>query len=87
MDPQPAKPQQWSDSCPGDEPHHQISILGTLASGNAKEQANTEHFFRFFQEHTIKSESAVAQVLDMTSGGYALDETDLPENFDIDSLF
>ena len=85
MGPKPAKRKQRSDSCQGDEPHHQISILGSIASGYAKKQANMEHF-RFFQDQKITTASAVNQVLEMTSG-YTLDDTDLPENFDIDSIF
>ena len=85
MSPQRVKPQQRSASNQGDDTQRQFSLIGTFTSEYAKEQADMEHY-RFLQDHMISTASAVTQVLDMTFG-CTLGDTDLPENFDIDSIF
>lgn len=85
MDGHRSRPTKRSRSNQGDEFQHQISLLGNFTSGYAKEQADRIHSIGL-QDHRFTTEHAVTQVLDMTSE-YVTDDTDLPENFDIDSIF
>ena len=85
LGPHRAKPPKRADSSRGDELQHQISVIGAFTSGHANEPTDMERC-RFFQDQQITTASAVTQVLDITPG-YTLDDTDLPANFDIDSIF
>lgn len=86
--PQGAKPEQRVQSSQGDERQSQMSIFELFASGYTKDPADTGHT-RVLQDVQMTTETAVAHVLDMASEASEgeFDDTDLPDNFDIDSIF
>ncbi len=85
IDPQRAKLQQRVYSSQGDEFQNQMSMFDLFASEYTKGHADSGHT-RVSHDHHMSTAASVAHVLGMTSED-ELDETDLPDNFDIDSIF
>ena len=85
MSPQGVKAQQGVHSRQGEESRNEMSILQLYSSGYTRDHTDTGHT-GITHDLQITTASAVANVLDMASEE-ELDGTDLPDNFDIDSIF